>query len=183
MEQKKLNFGSGGKRIKGYINLDIVPSKDVDIVHDLNKFPYPLKTNSFDEIYARFILEHLNNLENVMKELHRALKKGGKLIIEVPYQTCIHTWASYQHKRAFTLRTFDGFALKTEQRYKLNVPNAEYGLGFSFSKIKRKLYFPRGLHIESYILEPFANLFPQIYEETFLRFLFPAFSIKIEMIK
>lgn len=183
MESKKLNFGCGTRIMKGYVNLDVVPLKGVDVVHDLNKFPYPFKKNYFDEIYARNILEHLDDLVKVMKELHRVLKPKGKLIIEVPYQTIIHTWASFQHKRAFTLRTFDGFAKKTDQRCKLNVPNEDYGLGFAFSKIKRKLHFPRGLHIESYILEPLANLLPRIYEETFLRYIFPAFSIVVELEK
>jgi len=183
MKLKKLNLGCGTRIKEGYVNLDIVKHKGVDVVHNLNKFPYPFKKNYFDEIYARNILEHLDGLVRVMKELHRILKPRGKLIIEVPYQTIIHTWASFQHKRAFTLRTFDGFAKNTKQKYGLNVKNEEYNLGFAFSRIKRRLYFPRGLHLESYILEPIFNLIPKIYEETFLRYLFPAFSIIIEFIK
>lgn len=180
---KKLNFGCGTRIEKGWVNLDIVNHKGVDVVHDLNKFPYPFKDNYFEVINARFVLEHLDKLDETMNELCRILKPGGKLLIKVPYQTCIHTLASYQHKRAFTLRTFDGYAKKTNQKYGLNVRNDEYGVGFVFLTIKRRLDFPRGLHIESYIVEPLANFLPKIYEETFLRYLLPAFSISIELVK
>ena len=67
MEKKKLNFGCGTRIMKGYVNLDIVKHKGVDVVHDLNKFPYPFKNGEFDEIYARFILEHLGDLVKVMR--------------------------------------------------------------------------------------------------------------------
>jgi len=39
----KLDIGCGSKKTKGSIGLDIVKHKNVDIVHDLTKFPYPIK--------------------------------------------------------------------------------------------------------------------------------------------
>ena len=47
----KLNIGCGKKILNGYINLDVVKLPGVDIVHDLNKYPWPFKDNYFDEIY------------------------------------------------------------------------------------------------------------------------------------
>lgn len=179
---KKLNFGCGTRIMPGYVNIDIVEHDGVDYAFDFNTYPYPLKDNFYCEIHARFVLEHVDNLHHTMIELHRVLIPGGTLHIEVPYQTCIHTWASYQHQRAFTLRTFDGYAKSTNQKYPLNVPNDDY-MFFTFKQISRRLVFPKGLHFESYLLEPFANAFPKIYEETFLRYMFPAFSIKVELIK
>ena len=83
--EKKLNLGCGRFPKKGYINLDIDPNAKADIFHDLSKFPYPLKNSSFALIEADHILEHLSDISEAMKELHRILKPGGKLIIRVPH--------------------------------------------------------------------------------------------------
>ena len=49
---------------------------------DLNRLP--IKTNSVGLIIAMDILEHLENDENGIGELYRALAKGGVLILTVP---------------------------------------------------------------------------------------------------
>ena len=49
---------------------------------DLNRLP--VKTNSVGLIIAMDILEHLENDENGIGELYRALTKGGVLILTVP---------------------------------------------------------------------------------------------------
>ena len=78
---KKLNLGCG-KDIKpskeGWINLDNVKLKGVDIVYNINKFPYPFKNNEFDKILCSHILEHVNDIIKTLKELSRITKKGGK---------------------------------------------------------------------------------------------------------
>jgi len=66
---KKLNLGCGKDIRKGYINLDLKKLPGVDIVHNINK-KFPFKTNSFDEIYASHILEHVDDLIFTMEELH-----------------------------------------------------------------------------------------------------------------
>jgi predicted SAM-dependent methyltransferase len=170
---KKLNMGCGADIKEDYDNLDSVKNPGVNIICDLNKFPYPIKDNTYDEIYARFILEHLTDMENFLRDCHRILKKGGKLIIQVPYDISYSTWSNFQHKRGFNLKTFNMFAKDSKK----GVVTKDYGLGFEFAGIKQKLWFPKGLHIESYIFEPIFNLIPRIYEETCLRTLFPAHSI------
>jgi len=67
---KKLNLGCGAYIREGYDNLDCVKNPGVNIAWDLNKFPYPIKDNAYDET-AKFILEHLESIEKCLKELHR----------------------------------------------------------------------------------------------------------------
>ena len=59
---KKLNLGSGEDIKKDYVNLDAVKLKGVDIVYNLNKYPWPLKDNEFDFIYCNNVLEHLDSI-------------------------------------------------------------------------------------------------------------------------
>ena len=54
-----LNLGSGSKRVKNYINVDKYKIFNPDIVHDLEKFPYPFDDNSVDNIILSHILEHI----------------------------------------------------------------------------------------------------------------------------
>lgn len=108
----KLNIGCGFKKLSGYLNID-------KSFHDLNVFPYPFKTESFDEIIAHNILEHLDDLIGTMQELHRILKRDGKLDIIVPHYLSGTAWGNPEHKRAFTKHTFKYFTEKydVEERY------------------------------------------------------------------
>ncbi len=72
----KLNLGCGKDIKEGYINLDKWALGEVDVVHNLNLFPYPFKDNIFDEILCSHLLEHVNDLIKVMEELHRMLLTG-----------------------------------------------------------------------------------------------------------
>ena len=51
----KLNLGCGRDIREGYVNLDKAGLDGVDVVHDLNVFPYPFEDNEFDEIH--YLLE------------------------------------------------------------------------------------------------------------------------------
>lgn len=41
----------------------------------------PLKTNSFDYVFCIDVLQHVPDIKKAIEELHRILKRGGKLII------------------------------------------------------------------------------------------------------
>ena len=83
---KKLNLGCGRDIKKSnkeeiWINLDQFKLKGVDVAHNLDKTPWPFKSNYFDEIYARDVIEHLKDLFKTMKEIHRISKKNGRFYI------------------------------------------------------------------------------------------------------
>jgi predicted SAM-dependent methyltransferase len=93
----KVNLGSAGYKKEGYINVDWQPIVKPDIVHDLNVFPYPFTDSSVDLVEASHVLEHLNRPFDVMKEIHRILKPGGKAIIKVPHFSRGMTHAEHFH--------------------------------------------------------------------------------------
>ena len=66
-------------------NLDRYKYEGVDVVHDLEKFPYPFPDNHFDYIYARGSIEHLGDFLGTIKEIHRILKPNGTVYIYVPH--------------------------------------------------------------------------------------------------
>lgn len=98
----KLNLGCG-KDIKiGYHNIDINPVDNRIVKSDIINLPQ-YQNNSVDEVLLNQVLEHLNNrdLRPALKEWHRIIKKGGKIIITVP--NIIGTVKSFLENRLNTL--------------------------------------------------------------------------------
>ena len=93
----KLNLGAGETYLDGYVNVDWNSIIAVDVTHDLNKLPYPFESNSFDEILASHVLEHLDRPFSIMTELHRILKPNGLLHIKVPHFSRGFTHAEHCH--------------------------------------------------------------------------------------
>ncbi len=169
---KKLNLGCAYKIISGYTNLDRHNHKGVDVVQDLNKFPYPFEDNYFDEILASHILEHIDDMPRVVKELHRILVPDGKLIIRGPHFSGEGSWVDPTHKRCFTCGTFSFFSPRNADGLE------EIYFDFSFKKFESKLTFRKYWWcFWNYLIEPLANIKPYFYENTFLKGLFPAYEV------
>ena len=71
MNVRKLDIGCGRGKPDGYIGIDMLDFDGVDIVWNLENFPWPLEDNSFDYIRAFHIVEHVNDLVGLFKEVHR----------------------------------------------------------------------------------------------------------------
>jgi ubiquinone/menaquinone biosynthesis C-methylase UbiE len=170
---KRLNLGAGVDIKQGYINTDITPGPGIDVVHDLNKVPYPFKDNEFDEILAYSILEHVDDLVKTMDELYRILKPGGKLDIIAPHYNGPGAWGNPTHRRTFTYQSFlyftKGYTLET---YFKNL----------FSRGIVRLRFGKKIQVWNYLIEFLANRFPYVYENSFFS-VFPASGIRAVLIK
>ena len=104
----KLNLGCDFDYKEGWINLDQYPGR-ADIVHNLNNFPWPFKDNTFDYILANHVIEHLNDIPSVMKELWRISKNGATIRIVVPYFNHFNAYRDPTHVQFFTWDTFSMF--------------------------------------------------------------------------
>jgi SAM-dependent methyltransferase len=111
--KKILNLGCGMDIRKGgserWVNCDVKKMKGVNVVCDLNKYPWPFKKNEFDGVYCKDVLEHLDNTIKVMEEIHRICKNGAIVNIVVPYYASKVTFLDPTHKRGFTENSFDYF--------------------------------------------------------------------------
>ena len=74
---KTLDIGCGGNKIAGSIGMDIYAFEGVDIVHDLDVFPWPIENNSFDKIICSHVVEHISKPREFYKELHRISKDNA----------------------------------------------------------------------------------------------------------
>lgn len=108
-EFKMLDVGCGGAKSKGAIGIDRQIQEDVNVVSNLNKFPWPLKNNTFDVIYCISVIEHLDDIVKTMEELHRIGKNGAVIIIDTSHFAHPNSYRDPTHKWHFTLGTFDYF--------------------------------------------------------------------------
>jgi len=109
LNSNKLNIGCGTDIRAGYVNLDAAPLPGVDVVHDLNEFPYPFKDNTFTEILAKNVFEHLPDTVRVMEELYRIALRNGIVHIRVPYWNSYITYADPTHIKGFHPMQFEFF--------------------------------------------------------------------------
>lgn len=92
--------------------LDINPAHKPDIVWDLNKHPLPFEDDSFDEIHAYEVLEHLGQQGDwrawfsEWSEWWRILKPGGCLFGMSPAPGSPWVWGDPGHTRAMTPEAF-----------------------------------------------------------------------------
>lgn len=84
---KKVEIGSGYSPHPGYLHLDIRKGlPQLDYVCDFSKEPLPFEDEEVSELLANHLIEHLSfrTLPFVLKEWHRVLAPGGKLILRTP---------------------------------------------------------------------------------------------------
>jgi predicted SAM-dependent methyltransferase len=81
---KKLNIGCYYMKLDGFINIDINPDCEPDILGDIRELEF--ENESVDLILASQVLEHfdLMDVKFLLSKFYRWLKKCGQLIIEVP---------------------------------------------------------------------------------------------------
>ena len=109
---KKLNLGSGLSKIDGYINLDISPIGEPDVLHDITKFPWPFNDSEINHIVAKDILEHMHDLPSIIKEMYRISKNGAVWEIMVPHHRCDTFMNDPTHVRPITPVTIKMFDQK-----------------------------------------------------------------------
>lgn len=116
----ELLLGAGNSRAKK-ITFSAIPSEWCELVamdwdetcnphvlHDLNIVPYPFEDDTFDEVHAYEILEHIGTqgdfraFFNQFGEFHRILKPGGYFIASVPMWDSPWAWGDPGHTRVIT---------------------------------------------------------------------------------
>ncbi len=169
---KKLDIGCGKSKKSGYIGIDILDFPCVDVIHDLNKYPYPFKDNQIDEVWMDQVLEHLENPIKVVEEIYRICKKGAKVIIGVPYFRSFYSVIDPTHKNFFSVDWFQYFN-------PYHILNKKYGYTkakFIIEKIEFDKEFKINIGIIHGLIKRIANKNPNFYERS-LSHLYPLNSL------
>lgn len=112
-----IDFGCGSKPYKKYFNVDKYFGVDmidrghphekeleeIDVYYDGKRLPF--KDEAFDALFSSEVFEHIFNLEDILNELNRILRKRGKALFTVPF-----VWD--EHEIPFDYGRYSSFGIK-----------------------------------------------------------------------
>lgn len=97
-----LDVACGENKVSSeWVGIDVRPMPGVDIVHDLEQFPWPLPDGCVNTALVSHYVEHINPASfGVIKffdELWRVLKPGARVLIVTPYAGSPGYWQDPTH--------------------------------------------------------------------------------------
>jgi SAM-dependent methyltransferase len=113
VSEERLHLGCGNDVLAGWVNHDLVALPGVDVVHDLEVFPWPFEDDRFSRVRLYHVLEHLSEPIRAIEELHRITRAGGTVEVRVPYWNS-QDWATDPtHRTPFNEYSFNFFDPET----------------------------------------------------------------------
>lgn len=170
----KLHLGCGHDSRNGYINLDASSEVKPDVVWNLEVTPLPFENDSFEEVLANHVLEHVVNFIPLVHEIHRVSIAGANVLIRVPFYAAWGQFNDPTHVRFFTPYTFNYFNMG---RYSHEVGSQNN----MFEIIKVELNFGVGTSRKlNWLFNPILNLNHKVYCR-FFAWIFPCSEIYFEL--
>lgn len=119
MPDLKINLGAGSVLQPGFCNHDLVPLDGIDVVHDLDQFPWPWEDGAASRIRAFDVFEHVWHPLPFIRECWRVLRPGGVLDIHTVHWRSPNYHMDPDHKRGLELGSFDYWVPGTQlhERY------------------------------------------------------------------
>jgi SAM-dependent methyltransferase len=111
-----LDLGCGSKpykelfSVKKYLGIDLNhsghdhTSSKIDLFYDGKNIPF--KNNYFDYVFSSEVFEHIFNLEQILSEINRVTKKGGNLLITIPF--CVQ-----EHEVPYDFARYSYYGIKS----------------------------------------------------------------------
>jgi len=109
----KIDLCGAFSKPEGFISIDL---QDADITADLNN-GIPLPDNSCGVVRAYDALEHLENKQLVMKEIHRVLAPGGMLLSMTPSTDGRGAWQDPTHVSFWNENSFWYWTRPEQMKY------------------------------------------------------------------
>lgn len=96
----KLDLACGQNKKEGFTGIDSSPCEGVDIVHNLLSAPWPIESDSVEEVHCSHFFEHIPGKERpkFMEELYRVMKVGAKATFLVPYYSSFRAIQDFTHE-------------------------------------------------------------------------------------
>src|SRR5258707_3226640 len=127
MPGRILDVGCGLNKYPGAIGIDRIAGTRADVLCDLDHFPYPFRDNSFDEVRAIHVIEHVADVIRTMEEFHRLLRNGGTVFIATPHYTDFSSFCDPTHRwhlNSYSFRYFGednaGFGYYSQCKFREN---------------------------------------------------------------
>jgi ubiquinone/menaquinone biosynthesis C-methylase UbiE len=163
----KLNLGCGNKCKDGFIGVDLFRCDAASVLCDLTR-PLPFRDSSIEEIYLDNVIEHIQDIPALMREMVRICSSGAKITLITPHFTSLSSWRDPTHVHHLSYFSFDHFEKAVAKHYVGGGVKIEY----------RKLSFSGG--ILGLCGRVIFALSPKKYEEKYC-FIFRASTLRFEI--
>jgi SAM-dependent methyltransferase len=133
-----LDVGCGTRKAEpGAIGIDVHPQSVADILWDLDEFPWPLDSNTFDRVHMSHIIEHVRDVMRTMAEIHRVARGGADVFIVTPHFSSHNSYTDPTHVRHLAARslqyiTGENFATFGGSMVSFGIENVELTFGNNF---------------------------------------------------
>lgn len=146
-ERVKLNLGCGYKKIKGFVNIDIRPEVNPDMLCDLSE-GIPFESDSVETVVAFDFLEHIEMGKTVemMTEIWRVLRDKGVFELFVPSTDGRGSFQDPSHRSFWNINSFK-YYMEDDPHRILNGIKAKFGilsLKDSWTSVDDKIIHTRG---------------------------------------
>ncbi len=174
--ERVLELGCGFNKAPGDFGVDIIAGSSVDLIHDLDVFPYPLAESSWDRTICREVLEHVADFVRTMEEIWRVGSRGAMVEVSAPFMSSVNYFSDPTHRRGFTSRSFDYF-IEGTPAFRLGYSKARFEMVHSEYDVEER---PKrsGPHRWS---RDWANRNNTKYEDRYA-FLYPLYNIFLELL-
>ncbi len=186
-----LDVGAGGMRRAPHVTtMDVRSMENTDVVHDADVFPWPFEDDSFDYIILSNVLEHVENIGEVLDEIQRIGRDGAMVRCICPHFSNPCTYVDVTHRHALSVLSLNVFCLPVAKRSLAaatllkKVAGCDMAVADKFRENKfilnrRSLYFREALWFT--LIPIWGNLLQEFFEVYISRFI-PAWAIYWELI-
>jgi predicted SAM-dependent methyltransferase len=106
----KINLGCGNQKEEGFVNLDMDPSVNPDIVYDIQDI-LPFDDGTVSEVRAYHIFEHIGDkFFDLMCEIYRVCCNGAIVDVRVPHHRHDYFFGDPSHVRPITIENMKRFS-------------------------------------------------------------------------
>jgi SAM-dependent methyltransferase len=93
-----LDVGCGLEKYPGAIGVDMNAATAADVICHLDHGRLPFRDDSFDQVRAIHLIEHVADVIATMEEFHRITRPGGTIVIVTPHYTDYSSFRDPTHR-------------------------------------------------------------------------------------
>lgn len=186
-DRAKLDIGCGARKCgPEYIGIDRLALPGVDVLGEVSDVLATIPDGVIEEIFCSHFLEHIDDLDSMLAEFCRVLRRGGRLEVVVPHFSNPYFASDPTHRRPFGLYTFSYLTAGAPLRRQ--VPNygealplrlARVVLGFKSSP---PFYGRHAFKLAIGLLVNLSRWTREFYEEN-LVYLVPCYELRFSLVR
>jgi ubiquinone/menaquinone biosynthesis C-methylase UbiE len=183
----KLDLGCGPSRHGAdFVGVDVLDGPAVDVVGDALEVLRALAEESVAEIYSSHLLEHMDDLSELVDEVERVLVVDGRVHVVVPHFSNAYYYSDPTHRRPFGLYTVSYFAEDPIMRRRVPTYGRRTRLRLEGARLgfRSEAQFPgRRLLKEALARAVNSNVWLQEFYEENLTGILPCYELHFELVK